>query len=72
MYVVGLSMAVCVEEKLRRPEYFGKYGKIVKVSRRQRHFLLVCPFVHSQAVALSAFCRPHWAGERQPKRRLPR
>mmetsp|Transcript_15602 Transcript_15602/g.53287 ORF Transcript_15602/g.53287 Transcript_15602/m.53287 type:complete len:774 (-) Transcript_15602:39-2360(-) len=32
VYVVGLSMNCCREDVLRRQEYFGKYGKIVKIS----------------------------------------
>lgn len=31
VYIIGLTMPLCREETLRRSEYFGKYGKIVKV-----------------------------------------
>merc|ERR1719335_2020854 len=32
VYVIGIPMRLCREETLRRGEYFGKYGKIVKIS----------------------------------------
>ena len=32
VYAVGLPLHCCREEVLRRPEWFGKYGKIVKIS----------------------------------------
>jgi hypothetical protein len=31
VYVIGLPPAIALEETLRRPEYFGQYGRIVKV-----------------------------------------
>lgn len=31
VYAVGLPLAVATEETLRRPEYFGQYGKISKI-----------------------------------------
>ena len=32
VYVVGLALEICYEDALKGPEYFGQYGKIVKVS----------------------------------------
>ena len=32
VYAVGLPLHCCREEMLRRPEWFGKFGKIVKIS----------------------------------------
>uniref|UniRef100_A0A061SJX7 CCR4-NOT transcription complex subunit 4 n=1 Tax=Tetraselmis sp. GSL018 TaxID=582737 RepID=A0A061SJX7_9CHLO len=32
VYVVGLSINLCREEVLRRNEYFGQFGKIIKIS----------------------------------------
>jgi CCR4-NOT transcription complex subunit 4 len=32
VYVIGLSLNICKDEVLKRGEYFGKFGKIVKVS----------------------------------------
>lgn len=32
VYVVGLSARVADPETLKKPEYFGKYGRILKVS----------------------------------------
>ncbi len=31
VYAVGLSMDICHEDILRSPEYFGQFGKPVKV-----------------------------------------
>ena len=31
VYVIGIPTNACTEEILRRPEYFGQYGKIVKI-----------------------------------------
>ncbi len=31
VYVIGLPPAIALEETLRKPEYFGQYGRIVKV-----------------------------------------
>lgn len=31
VYVIGLTSRLANEEVLRRPEYFGQYGKIVKI-----------------------------------------
>jgi CCR4-NOT transcription complex subunit 4 len=32
LYVFGIANSVAKEETLRRKEYFGKYGKIVKIA----------------------------------------
>ena len=32
VYVIGIPMKLCREETLKRTDYFGRYGKIVKVS----------------------------------------
>ena len=31
VYVVGLALELCFEDLLKGPEYFGQFGKIVKV-----------------------------------------
>lgn len=31
VYVIGLPPAIALEETLKKPEYFGQYGRIVKV-----------------------------------------
>ena len=31
VYVVGLALDICYEDALKGPEYFGQYGKIIKV-----------------------------------------
>ena len=32
VYVIGLSLNICREDVLRRSEYFGRFGKILKIS----------------------------------------
>merc|ERR1719183_1176994 len=32
VYVIGLSLNICKDEILKRFDYFGKYGKLIKVS----------------------------------------
>lgn len=31
MYVVGLALELCYEDVLKGPEYFGQFGKVIKV-----------------------------------------
>ena len=31
VYVVGLALELCYEDLLKGPEYFGQFGKVVKV-----------------------------------------
>ena len=35
VYVVGLALELCYEDLLKGPDYFGQFGKIVKV--------IICP-----------------------------
>lgn len=42
MYVVGLSARVADPEMLKKPEYFGKYGKITKVCVFILEFFYLC------------------------------
>lgn len=44
-YVLGLPPSLASEETLRKGEYFGQYGKIVKVRPSLHSFL--CPFLSS-------------------------
>lgn len=37
VYAVGLPPSVATEEQLRRPEYFGQYGKISKIVINRNH-----------------------------------
>ncbi|BDA40710.1 probable CCR4-NOT transcription complex subunit 4 at N-terminal half [Coccomyxa sp. Obi] len=32
VYVVGLALELCYEDLLRGPEYFGQFGKVIKIS----------------------------------------
>jgi len=37
VYAVGLPPSVATEEQLRKPEYFGQYGKILKIVINRNH-----------------------------------
>jgi hypothetical protein len=37
VYAVGMPPNIAVEELLRRPEYFGQYGKIAKIVINRNH-----------------------------------
>ena len=37
VYVVGLALDLCQEDTLKGPEYFGQFGRIVKVSTPACH-----------------------------------
>ena len=37
VYVIGIPSNACSEETLKRPEYFGQYGKIVKIVIHKNH-----------------------------------
>ena len=37
VYVIGIPASAGTEEVLRRPEYFGQYGKIVKIVIHKNH-----------------------------------
>ena len=34
VYVVGLALELCYEDLLKGPEYFGQFGKVIKVQLR--------------------------------------
>ena len=53
VYVVGLALELCYEDLLKGPEYFGQFGKVVKV-RRPALTNLRSPAAHA----------PHRAGGR--------
>lgn len=44
VYVIGLPPAIALEETLKKPEYFGQYGRIVKVRKGSRKPCLAQPF----------------------------
>lgn len=36
VYVVGLALELCFEETLKGPDFFGQFGKIIKVRAETR------------------------------------
>eukprot|EP00808_Paulinella_micropora_P000050 g9041.t1 len=48
LYVVGLPLSIAREETLRKKEYFGKFGKIVKIAVNRKH-------THSDSNSCSAY-----------------